>query len=48
MSLFRGGSDGHSSVTIADKHYNVFDGQPYSPLDEAIDWLGEEFRIEND
>ena len=36
---------GHSWVTIADKHYNTFDGQPYSPLDEAIDWLGQEFKI---
>ncbi len=36
---------GHSWVTIADKHYNVFDGQPYLPLDEAIEWLGKEFRI---
>jgi hypothetical protein len=36
---------GHSWVTIADKHYNVFDGQPYQPLDEAIAWLGKEFKI---
>ena len=36
---------GHSWVTIADKHYNAFDGQPYEPLDEAIDWLGKEFKI---
>ena len=36
---------GHSWVTIADKHYNAFDGQPYPPLDEAIEWLGKEFRI---
>ena len=36
---------GHSWVTIADKHYNTFDGQPYPPLDEAIDWLGAEFGI---
>ena len=36
---------GHSLVTIADKHYNVFDGQPYEPLDEAIEWLGKEFEI---
>ena len=36
---------GHSWVTIADKHYNTFDGQPYPPLDEAIEWLGEQFRI---
>ena len=36
---------GHSWVTIADKHYNVFDGQPYEPLDEAIEWLGNEFKI---
>ena len=38
---------GHSWVTIADKHYNAFDGEPYEPLDEAIEWLGKEFRIEN-
>ena len=38
---------GHSWVTIADKHYNVFDGQPYAPLDEAIEWLGKEFKIED-
>ena len=38
---------GHSWVTIADKHYNTFDGQPYAPLDEAIEWLGKEFQIEN-
>jgi integrase len=36
---------GHSWMTIADKHYNVFDGQPYQPLDEAIAWLGKAFRI---
>ena len=36
---------GHSWVTIADKHYNVFDGQPYPPLDEAIEWLGKEFGV---
>jgi hypothetical protein len=30
-------------ASIADKHYNVFDGQPYAPLDEAIEWLGKEF-----
>ena len=36
---------GHSWVTIADKHYNAFDGQPYPPLDEAIEWLGKEFRL---
>jgi integrase len=34
---------GHSWATVADKHYNAFDGQPYDPLDEAIDWLGSEF-----
>jgi len=38
---------GHSWVTIADKHYNAFDGQSYPPLDEAIEWLGKEFRIED-
>ncbi len=37
---------GHAWATIADKHYNAFDGQPYEPLDEAIQWLGEEFGIE--
>lgn len=36
---------GHSWVTIADKHYNAFDGQPYPPLDEAIEWLRTEFGI---
>ena len=36
---------GHSWVTIADKHYNAFDGHPYAPLDEAIDWLGEQFGL---
>ncbi len=34
---------GHSHQTIADKHYNAFDGQPYAPLDEAIAWLGSQF-----
>lgn len=34
---------GHSWITVADKHYNAFDGKPYVPLDEAIDWLGREF-----
>lgn len=34
---------GHSWATVADKHYNAFDGQPYDPLDEALRWLGEEF-----
>ena len=24
---------GHSWATVADKHYNAFDGQPYQPLD---------------
>ncbi len=36
---------GHSHQTIADKHYNAFDGQPYEPLDEAIQWLGQEFGL---
>jgi len=36
---------GHSWVTLADKHYNAFDGQSYQPLDEAIEWLGKEFKI---
>lgn len=36
---------GHSFATIADKHYNAFDGELYEPLDEAIEWLGSEFRI---
>jgi hypothetical protein len=36
---------GHSWATIADKHYYAFDGQPYQPLDEAIEWLGQEFGI---
>ena len=36
---------GHSFATIADKHYNAFDGESYEPLDEAIEWLGSEFRI---
>ena len=36
---------GHSFETMADKHYNAFDGQPYPPLDEAIEWLGKEFKI---
>lgn len=34
---------GHSWATVADKHYNAFDGQPFAPLDEAIEWLGGEF-----
>jgi integrase len=34
---------GHSWATVADKHYNAFDGLPYPPLDEAITWLGSEF-----
>ena len=38
---------GHALATIADKHYNVFDGQPFAPLDEAIEWLGKEFKIED-
>jgi hypothetical protein len=37
---------GHAWSTMADKHYNAFDGQPYAPLDEAIEWLGQEFRID--
>ena len=37
---------GHSWDNIADKHYNAFDGEPYSPLDEAIEWLGKEFKID--
>ncbi|MEZ5939741.1 MAG: hypothetical protein R3C18_00005, partial [Planctomycetaceae bacterium] len=36
---------GHSWATVADKHYNAFDGEPYQPLDEAIDWLGGEFNL---
>jgi hypothetical protein len=36
---------GHALATIADKHYNVFDGQPFVPLDEALEWLGEQFGI---
>lgn len=36
---------GHSHKTIADRHYNAFDGGPYSPLDEAITWLGQEFGL---
>jgi hypothetical protein len=36
---------GHSFERIADKHYNAFDGEPYTPLDEAIEWLGSEFRV---
>lgn len=36
---------GHSWATVADKHYNAFDGQPYGPLDDAIDWLGSEFGM---
>ncbi|GEM_PF-3480492 len=36
---------GHSWATVADKHYNAFDGQPYQPLDEAIEWLGVEFEV---
>lgn len=34
---------GHSWATVADKHYNAFDGEPFAPLDEALDWLGSEF-----
>jgi hypothetical protein len=36
---------GHAWATIADKHYNAFDGQPYPPLDEAISWLGRQFGV---
>ncbi|HBO43640.1 MAG TPA: hypothetical protein DD670_06865 [Planctomycetaceae bacterium] len=36
---------GHSWTTVADKHYNAFDGEIYQPLDEALEWLGREFRI---
>lgn len=36
---------GHSWANIADKHYNAFDGQSYAPLDEAIRWLGTEFKV---
>ncbi len=39
---------GHSWVTIADKHYNAFDGQAYPPLDEAIEWLGEQFGFKTE
>jgi hypothetical protein len=37
---------GHSWRTIADKHYNAFDGEQYTPLDEATEWLGSEFGID--
>ena len=36
---------GHSHKSVADKHYNAFDGDPYPPLDEAITWLGKEFGV---
>ena len=36
---------GHSWATVADKHYNAFDGEIYPPLDEAIEWLGSQFEI---
>ena len=36
---------GHSHQTIADKHYNAFDGEPFPPLDEAIEWLGRELGL---
>jgi integrase len=36
---------GHSHKTIADRHYNAFDGEPHPPLDEAITWLGKEFGL---
>ena len=36
---------GHSWATVADKYYNAFDGEPYTPLDEAIEWLGSKFEI---
>lgn len=35
---------GHAA-SIADKHYNAHDGRVYKPLDEAIAFLGKEFRI---
>lgn len=38
---------GHSWATVADKHYNAFDGQPYEPLDKALKWLGKEFEVSN-
>lgn len=36
---------GESWKNIPDRHYNAFDGEPYPPLDEAIQWLGEELKL---
>ena len=36
---------GESWKNIPDRHYNAHDGEPYPPLDEAIQWLGEEFKL---
>lgn len=30
---------------IADRHYDAKDGRSYPPLDEAITWLGDQFRM---
>jgi hypothetical protein len=38
---------GHSYTKVSDKHYNAFDGLPFLPLDNAIDWLGTQFGQTN-
>jgi hypothetical protein len=36
---------GESWKNIPDRRYNAFDDEPYHPLDEAIQWLGEELSL---
>ena len=36
---------GESWKNIPDRHYNAFNGEPYLPLDDAIQWLGEELKL---
>ena len=36
---------GDAPIEIADRHYNPHDGQVYKPLDEALQYLGKQFRL---
>jgi len=36
---------GHAHQTIADRHYNLMGDEPYQPLDDALEWLGKQFRV---
>lgn len=36
---------GQTHQTVADKHYNAYDGAIYKPLDEAIAFIGKQFGI---